>query len=177
MQRILLWAASALALLAGAGFARGGEATPMPRSDIVALVTATLQRWQENDAKGFVGAFADEAVWAFPGGTLTKDKFAAAFADLEARKRDIKIYVGDFVIQGNEFAVQYQFAATDKKTGRRWAVGTGVRGRVAGGKIAVLKEYWDEHIPVFQLAGQLPLDEGKPFPAPASVIMTGERVN
>jgi ketosteroid isomerase-like protein len=164
-----------LGLALGAGVRVAAD--PLPRADLVALVTRTLKAWEAGDAAGFTGAFAPDAIWAFPGGKIGREQFASTFADLLGRKKDIKIYVGAFVIQGNEFAAQYQFAATDRKTGKRWAVGTGVRGTVRDGKIAVLKEYWDEHIPVFQLANTLPLDEGQPFPAPASVIMTGERIN
>jgi ketosteroid isomerase-like protein len=152
-------------------------AEPLAREQLVALVTRTLKAWEAGDAAAFTGAFTADAVWAYPGGKIPRDQFAGTFADLLARKRDIKIYLGDFVIRGEEFAAQYQFAATDRKTGKRWAVGTGIRGRVKDGKIAVLKEYWDEHIPVFQLAKTMPLDEGQPFPAPASVIMDGERIN
>jgi ketosteroid isomerase-like protein len=166
--------AAALALTLGAA-ARAAE--PMPRDQLVALVTQTLKSWEAGDAAAFADHFTADAVWAYPGGKIARERFTATFSDLQARKKDIRIYLGDFVIQGDEFAAQYQFAATDRKTGRRWAVGTGVRGRVRDGKIAVLKEYWDEHIPVGQLAQAMPLDEGQPFPAPASVIMNGERIN
>ncbi len=165
-----------LALALGVSLRARAKAPPA-RAEVVALVTRALRTWEAGDAAAYAGLFTADAVWAYPGGRIPRDQFAATFADLQARKRDIKIYVGDFVIQGDEFAAQYQFAATDRKTGRRWAVGTGVRGRVRDGKIAVLKEYWDEHIPVFQLAKTMPLDEGMPFPAPASVLMTGERIN
>jgi ketosteroid isomerase-like protein len=160
---------------------RAAAAAPAPaapsRAELVGIVTRTLKSWETGDAGAFTSAFTDDAVWAYPGGRIRRADFADTFNDLRARKRDIRIYVGDFIVQGSEFAVQYQFAATDRKTGRRWAVGTGVRGTIRDGRIAVIKEYWDEHIPVAQAANTLPLDEGEIFPAPASVVMTGERIN
>lgn len=165
------------AILAIICTAPAGAAGPMPRAELVALVTRTLKAWEARDAAIFTSAFTADAVWAYPGGSISRPAFDGTFKDLLARKRDIRIYVGDFIVQGDEFAVQYQFAATDQATGKRWAVGTGVRGTIRDGRISVIKEYWDEHIPVGQLAGGLPLDEGQAFPAPASVIMTGERIN
>jgi len=74
--------------------------------------------------------------------------------------------------------VQYQFACTDRKSGKRQAVGTGVRGRLRNGKIVVFKEYWDDHIAEEQMRGEIPLDEGLPVtPSPHSVMMTPKRIN
>jgi ketosteroid isomerase-like protein len=183
MPRTLRMSSLRLAAAVVAAFAllRGAAAAPAPpppsRAELVGLVTRTLKSWETGDAAAFTSAFTDDAVWAYPGGRIRRGSFADTFNGLCARKRDIRIYVGDFIVQGAEFAVQYQFAATDRKTGRRWAVGTGVRGMIRDGRIAVIKEYWDEHIPVGQAANTLPLDEGEIFPAPASVVMTGERIN
>jgi ketosteroid isomerase-like protein len=171
----------AAALVAALVLPPGAAAAPAPtapsRTELVSIVTRTLKSWETGDVADFTSAFTDDAVWAYPGGQIGRGAFADTFNGLRARKRDIRIYVGDFIVQGGEFAVQYQFAATDRKTGRRWAVGTGVRGTLRGDRIAVLKEYWDEHIPVAQAANTLPLDEGQIFPAPASLVMTGERIN
>ncbi len=183
MQRTLQISSLWLAAAGVAVFAllRSASAGPQPaaptRAELVGIVTRTLKSWEAGDAAAFTSAFTDDAVWAYPGGRIRRGAFADTFSGLCARKRDIRIYVGDFIVQGAEFAVQYQFAATDRKTGKRWAVGTGVRGTIRDGRIAVFKEYWDEHIPVGQLASAMPLDEGEIFPAPASVIMTGERIN
>jgi ketosteroid isomerase-like protein len=177
MKKALLRALLAAAILALAFASPMEGAAPLPRAELVALVTKALKAWESRDAEAFMAAFSSDAIWAYPGGTLPREAFAGTFSGLLARKRDIKIYIGDFIVQGDEFAVQYQFAATDQATGKRWAVGTGVRGTIRNGRIAVFKEYWDEHIPVAQVANELPLDEGQISPAPASVIMSGERIN
>ena len=144
----------------------------------MAFVTATLKAWETNDAPVFLNAFAVDAVFAYPGGRLGKDALEAMFGDLHKRKIDVKIYVGPFIVAGNEFAVHYQFACTDRITGKRQAVGTGVRGTLRNGRIVKYKEYWDASIPVEQMAGILPLDEGNPgLPAPATFMMDPKRVN
>ena len=103
------------------------------RDELVAFVTATLKTWETNDARAFLNAFAADAVFAYPGGRLAKDALEAMFADLHQRKTDVKIYVGPFIVAANEFAVRYQFACTDRVTGKRQAVGTGVRGTLRSG--------------------------------------------
>jgi len=148
------------------------------RAALVAFVTTTLKAWESGDAATFVGAFADNAVFAYPGDTVGKGALADLFADLQRRKRDIRIYVGPFIVLGNEFVVRYQFACTDRVTGKRQAVGTGVRGTVRDGKIVRFKEYWDAHIPEEQMRGELPLDEGNPdYPCPATQLMLPKRIN
>jgi hypothetical protein len=43
--------------------------------------------------------------------------------------------------------------------------------------LAVYKEYWDQHILNWQIDGKIPLDEGKVYPAPASMTLGPERIN
>ena len=148
------------------------------RDELVAFVTATLKAWETNNAPVFLSAFAADAVFAYPGGRLGRDALEAMFTDLHKRKSEVKIYVGPFIVAGNEFAVRYQFACTDRITGKRQAVGTGVRGTLRNGRIVKYKEYWDASIPVEQMTGTLPLDEGNPgLPAPATFMMDPKRVN
>ncbi|MBC7366590.1 MAG: nuclear transport factor 2 family protein [Undibacterium sp.] len=149
-----------------------------PREALVALVTRTLKTWEKTDAAPFLAAFADDVFFAYPGGHTGKAGLGELFADLHARKTDVKIYVGPFIVVGNEFVVRYQFACTDRKTGKRQAVGTGVRGTLRDGRIVKFKEYWDAHIPEEQMRGELPLDEGNAdLPSPDKVMMTPKRIN
>jgi len=172
-----------IAAIPGAAAESNPAAGPPPpsidnREQLVAFVTRVLQTWEQGDSAGFLAAFTDDAVFAYPGGRVGKTGLGALFADLHARKRDVKVYVGPFIVLGNEFALRYQFACTDRVTGRRQAVGTGVRGTLRDGKIVTFKEYWDGHIAPEQAEGKLPLDEGNPlFPIAAGFMMTPERVN
>ena len=172
-----------IAALPGAAAESKPAAVPPPpsidnREQLVAFVTRVLQTWEQGDSAGFLAAFTDDAVFAYPGGRIGKAKLGALFADLHTRKRDVKVYVGPFIVLGNEFALRYQFACTDRVTGRRQAVGTGVRGTLRDGKIVTFKEYWDGHIAPEQAEGKLPLDEGNPlFPIASGYMMTPDRVN
>lgn len=149
-----------------------------PRDELTALVTRTLKAWEQPEAAAFLAAFADDALFAYPGGHTGKAGLGELFADLHARKTDVKIYVGPFIVLGNEFVVRYQFACTDRKTGKRQAVGTGVRGTLRDGLIVKFKEYWDAFIPEAQMRGELPLDEGNAeLPSPDKVMMTPARIN
>ena len=148
-----------------------------PREELVASVTRTLKAWEQPDPAVFLAAFAEDATFAYPGGLLGKADLGALFTDLHARKSDVKIYVGSFLVVGNEFVVRYQFACTDRQTGKRQAVGTAVRGALREGLIVKFKEYWDAHIAEEQASGELPLDEGATdFPSP-NVLMTPKRIN
>ena len=152
--------------------------TTSPREALVTFITATLKAWEKSDATEFLSAFTDDTFFAYPGGHVDKVGLGELFADLHARKTGVKIYVGPFIVVGNEFVVRYQFACTDRQTGKRQAVGTGVRGTLREGKIVKFKEYWDAHIAVDQANGDMPLDEGiAEFPAPSSVVMTPKRIN
>jgi ketosteroid isomerase-like protein len=148
------------------------------RDELTAFITATLKAWETKDRATFLAAFADDAVFAYPGGRASKAELAEIFDDLHARKTDVNIYVGPFIVAGNEFVVRYQFACTDRATGKRQAVGTGVRGTLRNNHIVTFKEYWDGHIPTEQMAGLLPLDEGTPdSPSPTSFVMPPTRIN
>jgi len=174
---------AAIAAIPGTAAESKPAAVPPPplvdtREQLVAFVTRVLQTWEQGDSAGFLAAFTDDAVFAFPGGRVGKTELGALFADLHARKRDVKVYIGPFIVLGNEFALRYQFACTDRVTGRRQALGTGVRGTLRDGKIVMFKEYWDGLIAAEQAEGKIPLDEGNPlFPIASGYMMTPDRVN
>jgi len=78
---------------------------------------------------------------------------------------------------GDRFATAYQFAATDRATGKRQAVGTGVTGIIENGKILLFKEYYDEEVAPRQYDEELPLDEGIVTPWPASIWLRPETID
>lgn len=148
-----------------------------PGVDAEALLRRTVSCWATGDITTFAGAFADDAEFVYTGGRFTKTELVRAFHDCQRQKRDVRVYFGQFVVEGDRFAFEYQFAATDRATGRRQAVGTGVIGELSDGRIARYHEFWDEGIALQQLAGTLPLDEGRVSPAPASLKMQADRIN
>ena len=78
---------------------------------------------------------------------------------------DTRVYIHQVTVDGQEFAVEWQFATTDRSSGTRTAVSDAIMGRVQDGKIILWKEYLDGRVPSLQREGQLELEEGEePFP-------------
>lgn len=137
-----------------------------------------LMCWQNGDLNTFSSLLHKDVVFAFPGNRFSKAQLVNMFKQYQSEKREIKIYLGEpFLYDGKKFATAYQFAATDRETEKRQAVGTGVVGRIKDGKIIEFKEYYDEEVAVLQYAGKLPLDEGQVSPWPASVWLRPETID
>ncbi len=159
-----------LLTLALAGAVSGRAATE--RAEAKSLIQGFLSSWESGDAAAFAAALHPDVVFAYPGGRLDRDALIALFASYQEEKEAIKIYFADFFITNGETHVTaYQFAATDRATDQRFAVGTGVVCQIADGKIVLFKEYWDSEVAPRQKAGELPLDEGIVTPWPASVLL------
>lgn len=142
------------------------------------LIGTFLKAWESNDVKTFSSLLHKEVEFAYPGDRLDKDALVKMFEEYQLEKRDIKIYLWDvFLMEDDRFATAYQFAATDRETGKRQAVGTGVTGRIKDGKIILFKEYYDEEVAIMQYAGKLPLDEGVVMPWPASIWLRPETID
>lgn len=151
---------------------------PLDRAGIRELVHGFLESWETGDVQTFAAAVHDDVVFAYPGDRLDRAGLIAMFERYQTEKRDIRIYLGDeFFVDGDRFALGYQFAATDVESGKRQAVGTGVVGRIEEGRIILFKEYYDEHVATLQYAGELPLDEGRVAPWPASIWLRPETID
>jgi ketosteroid isomerase-like protein len=167
-----LWAFIAFALLSVDGNA--AEA----RDDARAVVQSLLTCWQSNDYATFASLLHDDVRFAYPGGRLDKSQLLALFRSYHQEKRDIRVYFWDhFFLSGERFFTAYQFAATDVKSGKRQAVGTGVAGEIKDGKIVLLKEYYDNEVAWHQYEGTLPLDEGTVMPWPARVWLRPDTID
>ena len=147
-------------------------------ADVRSVVERFLKSWEGGDPAVFASLLHDDVEFAYPGDRLDKEELVAMFRAYQDEKQDIRIYLWDeFFVDGDRFALAYQFAATDRQTGKRQAVGTGVVGRMQAGKIVLFKEYYDEEVATLQYAGKLPLDEGQVTPWPASVWLRPETVD
>lgn len=137
-----------------------------------------LKCWEHNDLETFAGLLHDSLIFAYPGDRLNKQELRDLFIDYHNEKKDIKIYLWDvFLVEGNRFASAYQFAATDRMTNKRQAVGTGIVGEFREGKIILFKEYYDEDVSRLQYEGKLPLDEGVVTPWPSSIWLRPETID
>ncbi|MEO0998558.1 MAG: nuclear transport factor 2 family protein [Pseudomonadota bacterium] len=154
------------------------EPAALDREATRELVQRFLKSWETNDAATFADLLHDDIEFAYPGDRLDKAALLATFHAYQQEKEDIRIYFWDrFFVDADRFATAYQFAATDRDTGLRQAVGTGVIGRIEAGKIVLFKEYYDEQVAIDQYAGKLPLDEGRVSPWPASIWLRPETID
>ena len=165
--------------LSAALLAVGGAQAAEPTDQALrGLVQQFLSCWQTNDRETFSNLLHEDVEFAYPGGRLDKASLLQVFEDYQQKKRDIKVYFWEeFFVAGDTFASAYQFAATDRATGKRQAVGTGVIGRVEDGKIILFKEYFDGEVATLQYQGKLPLDEGEVAPWPASIWLRPETID
>ena len=183
--RVLLPATAGLLLLVNPSFAppTRGEApsvTPaaaVARETVVRTVQTMLRAWETGDVERFASTLHERILFAYPGGRLDRGELLRTFREYAAAKRDVRLYFGRCLVEGDRFALEYQFAATDRASGVRQAVGSAAAGQVEDGRVVLFKEFYDEHVAPRQARGEIPLDEGQPFPYPASVVMTPEHIN
>ena len=136
-------------------------------SDVESLVVASLESWESGDEAVFMSTAHPDLLFAFPGERTDANGALNVFRYWQTNFEDTRIYVNWVLVDGDRFAVEYQFATTKLSNGKRTAVGTVAIGRVQDGKIVLLKEYTDGRASRMQEAGELPLDEGEtPFPWP-----------
>ena len=131
------------------------------------LVHQHAKAWETGDYALFNSVLDKDLVFAYPGRRLNKTEALKDFLDYNASFKDTKIYINKIIIDGDDFAVEWQFASTNKKTGYRTAVSDAIIGKVKDEKIIVWKEYLDGRVSRMQIAGNLTLEEGaEPFPWP-----------
>jgi len=131
------------------------------------LVYQHAKAWKTGDANLLNSILHEDLIFAYPGRRLNKTETLKDLIEYNATFKDTKIYINKIIIDGNDVAVEWQFASTNKKTGNRTAVSDAIIGKVKDGKIIVWKEYLDGRVSRMQIAGNLTLEEGEePFPWP-----------
>lgn len=131
------------------------------------LVRRHAAAWETGDTALLRSLFHEDAVVAYPGRRLDRDGWVRDLASFAAEHVDTRIYVHRVLVDGSGFAVEWQFATTERATGARTAVSDAILGRVREGAIVEWKEYLDGRVATLQRQGELPLEEGaEPFPWP-----------
>ena len=131
------------------------------------LVNQHAKAWETGDYELFNSILHNDLVFAYPGRRLNKTEALKDFLDYNSSFKDTKIYINKIIVDGDNLAVEWQFASTNKKTGNRTAVSDAIIGSVKDHKIIVWKEYLDGRVSRMQIAGNLSLEEGQePFPWP-----------
>ena len=132
------------------------------------LILLHKDAWEKDDYKLLESILDENLTFAYPGRVMGKQEALKDFSDYQKSFKDTKIYINRIVIDGNDFAVEWQFASTNIKTGNRTSVSDAIIGKAKGNKIVVWKEYLDGRVSRMQANGSLNLDEGlEPFPWPA----------
>jgi len=131
------------------------------------LVNLHANAWETGDYELLDSILHEDLVFAYPGRRLNKTETLKDLIEYNASFKNTKIYINKIIIDGNDLAVEWQFASTSIKTGNRTAVSDAIIGNVKDGKIIVWKEYLDGRVSRMQANGTLALEEGQePFPWP-----------
>ena len=166
--------------LAATGVTVPIHAATTPETKVAARgsIEKFLKCWETGDRVTFAAMLHPDLVFGYPGGRFNRESLLQTFDRYQKQKKDIRIYFGDkFVSDGSKHILNYQFAATDRSTGKRFAVGTAIICQMTDGKFIAFREYWDTGVPEQQKAGELPLDEGQVSPWPMSVWLRADEIN
>ena len=134
---------------------------------VEALVRDHARAWMTGDTALARRILHEDARFAYPRRRVDRDTWISELAALHEASEDVRVYVHQVLVDGDAFAVEWQFASTDRATGVRTAVGDAIIGAVRDGRIVLWKEYLDGRVFALQRSGELPLDEGlEPHPWP-----------
>ena len=137
------------------------------RALVEKLVRDQLDSWSLEDEELFLSTVHPEIVFAYPGKRLDKQGALELFRYWSENYSNTRVYFHKFIIDRDDFSVEYQFATTRDRDEARSASGTVATGTVKDGKLIVWKEYLDGRVSKLQMEGELPVDEhAEPFPWP-----------
>ncbi|RJR14050.1 nuclear transport factor 2 family protein [Candidatus Parcubacteria bacterium] len=152
------------------GFLVNYQFVQLKNDVIVQMVKDHARAWETGDEALLSSLLHEEAIFAYPGRRLTKEQTLEDLRFFRDAYTDTKVYINTIVIDGNDVAVEWQFATTKKETGKREVVSDAIIGRVQNGKFIIWKEYLDGRVKGLQAEGTLMLEEGEePFPWPLRV--------
>jgi ketosteroid isomerase-like protein len=138
-----------------------------PPDEIRATVTRSLMSWETLVEEEFVDTSHPQLLFAFPRVRTDLEGALQVFRMWKDEYRDTRVYVHQILVDGNRFAAEYQFATTNRESGKRTVMGTVAIGEVRDGLVVLLKEYTDGRVADLQEQDKLPLEEGEePFPWP-----------
>ena len=136
-------------------------------SYITELVRIHAKAWVTGNATSLSAVLHDEVVFAYPGRRLNKSETLDDLRYFNDHFEDTKIYISEIIVDGNNVAVEWQFATTNSETNVRTVVSDAVIGHVKDGRFDIWKEYLDGRVKYYQANGTLALEEGEePYPWP-----------
>jgi hypothetical protein len=159
----------ALLMAAAVSGCRPDDATDQAslRREVERLVRLHAAAWEAGDSALLAPVLHPRARLAYPRQRVDRATWLAQLDTFGRTNEDTRIYIHRVLVDGGEFAVEWQFATTERASGIRTAVSDAIIGRVEDGKIILWKEYLDGRVIELQKGGLLPLEEGaEPFPWP-----------
>lgn len=139
----------------------------MKKVSITQMVENHAKAWETGDEELLASLLHKDVVFAYPGRRLNKEQTLEDLRFFRDAYEDTKVYIHTVAIDGNNVAVEWQFATTKKETGKREVVSDAIIGALQDGQFIVWKEYLDGRIKGLQAEGSLLLEEGEePFPWP-----------
>ena len=131
------------------------------------LIYKHSKAWETGDYELLDKILHKDVIFAYPGRRMNKQETLIDLTEYNKSFKNTKIYINKIVVDGDDLAVEWQFASTNIMTGNRTAVSDAIIGNIKDGKIIVWKEYLDGRVSRMQANGTLALEEGEePFPWP-----------
>ncbi|TAJ13349.1 nuclear transport factor 2 family protein [Patescibacteria group bacterium] len=153
-----------------AGFYANNQFVAAKEKKIEKMVYEHARAWETGDEELLASLLHKDAVFAYPGRRLNKDETLEDLRFFRDAYMETKVYIHTIAIDGDDVAVEWQFATTKKETGKREVVSDAIIGKVKDGSFIVWKEYLDGRVKGLQAEGKLELEEGEePFPWPQKI--------
>ncbi len=131
------------------------------------MVRDHARAWETGDKELLDSLLHEDVVFAYPGRRLDKNETLEDLDYFASHFNDTKVYINKIIVDGEDIAVEWQFATTNIETGKRQVVSDAVIAEVNDGKFIVWKEYLDGRVKLLQESEQLYLEEGhEPYPWP-----------
>ena len=159
-----------LALLAGCSL----QTASADRAEIEKMVRDHALAWETGDRELLESLLHEDSVFAYPGRRLNKEETLEDLDYFAANFVDTKVYINTIIVDGNQVAVEWQFASTSTESGERQVVSDAIIAEVKDGQFIVWKEYLDGRVKTLQASGELHYEEGEePFPWPLKTDLYG----
>lgn len=167
IEKILIGVGITLLIVASVLLAIDNQLESTNEAHITKLVQEHARAWETGDDALLDSLLHADVVFAYPGRRLNKEQTLEDLRFFRDNYTDTKVYINRVIVNGDNVAVEWQFATTKKETGKREVVSDAVIGHMRDGQFDVWKEYLDGRVKGMQSEGALELEEGKePFPWP-----------
>jgi ketosteroid isomerase-like protein len=147
-------------------------------TDARRLVEEHAKAWETGNKELLESVIHKDIVFAYPGRRLNRQQTIEDFDYFSKNFNETKVYINKVIVEGNNVAVEWQFATTNIATGKRQVVSDAIIAEIRDGKFVVWKEYLDGRVKLLQETGELFMEEGEePYPWPLKTESYGKKVS